>query len=233
MLKSPYELSLIREAAKMADAGFARALEISRIGLSDYELAAEIEHTMRQMGATDNFQMMVVGKGNTGMLLPCNKEIAEGDLLLFEITPANGSITYSAQLCRTAICGKPTKIMQEKYDLLIEALEESLKAIKPGKKINEVVTIQNKIIGDAGYADYCKPPFMRVRGHNFGLGHIAVREDNEAEFVEGMSMVIHPNQFIPETGYLALGEQIIVTSDGIERLTTSASMIYECGGEGR
>jgi len=89
------------------------------------------------MGATDNFQMMVVGKDNTGMLLPTGKKIEPDDLLLFEITPANGSITYSAQLCRTAVCGRPSKIMEEKYDLLIEALEESLKAIKPGVKINE------------------------------------------------------------------------------------------------
>jgi len=43
-----------------------------------------------------------------------------------------------------------------------------------------------------------------------------------------MSLVVHPNQFIPETGYLAIGEHIIVTATGIERLTRSEPKIYEC-----
>jgi Xaa-Pro aminopeptidase len=71
---------------------------------------------------------------------------------------------------------------------------------------------------------------MRGRGHGFGLGRIDVEEDSTLEFAEGMSLVVHPNQFIPETGYLALGEHIIVTAKGIERLTQTESKIYECGG---
>lgn len=230
-IKSPYELNLIREAARMADAGFRRALEVAMEGLTDYALGAEIDYVMREMGATDNFQMLAVGKEITGMLLPCGKKVEPGDLLLFEITPANGAVTYTAQLCRTAIFGKtPTGLLREKYTLLIEALEESLKAIKPGVSISEVARIQNEIIGKAGYSEYCRPPYMRARGHGFGLGRIDVEEDATLEFAEGMSLVVHPNQFIPETGYLALGESVIVTANGVERLTQTESEIYECGG---
>ncbi|OGP58648.1 MAG: hypothetical protein A2162_12070 [Deltaproteobacteria bacterium RBG_13_52_11b] len=230
-IKSPYELSLIREAAKMADAGFRKAMEIVKEGLPDHTLVAEIDYAMREMGATDNFQMLAVGKENSGMLLPCGKKIEPGDLLLFEITPANGAVTYSAQLCRTAIFREtPKPLLIEKYRLLIEAHEESLLAIKPGVRISEVARIQNEIIGRAGYSEYCRPPYMRARGHGFGLGRIDVEEDSTVEFAEGMSLVVHPNQFIPETGYLALGESIIVTSDGLERLTRTESKIHECGG---
>jgi len=229
VVKTPYELARIREAARMADAGFVRALEVMRSGLSDYELVAEIDDAMRHMGATDNFQMLAVGKQNTGMLLPLNKKIESGDLILFEITPANGSETYTAQLCRTAIFGEPPdELLREKYRLLIEAQEASLSVIKPGVKISEVARIQNEIIGNAGYSDYCRPPYMRSRGHGFGLGRIEIEEDSSLEFAEGMSLVVHPNQFLPETGYLALGEHVIVTAEGIERLTRTESKIYEC-----
>lgn len=229
MIKSPYELGLIRDASRMADAGFARALDVIREGLSDYELVAEIDYAMRKMGATDNFQMLAVGKQNTGMLLPLNKKIEPADLILFEITPANGSETYSAQLCRTVIFGRrPDKPLQEKYRLLIEAHETSLAVIRPGVRVSEVARVQNEIIGNAGYAEYCRPPYMRARGHGFGLGRIEIDEDSTLEFAEGMSVVVHPNQFLPETGYLALGEHIIVTATGIERLTRTESRIYEC-----
>ena len=215
----------------MADAGFTKALEVAKEGLTDYALGAEIDYVMREMGATDNFQMLAVGKNNTGMLLPWGKRIEPGDLLLFEITPANTSQTYTAQLCRTAIFGEPpNRLLQEKFAVLIEALEESLAVIRPGVRISEVARIQNEIIGRAGYKEYCQPPYMRGRGHGFGLGRIDVEEDTPLEFAEGMSLVVHPNQFIPKTGYLALGEHIIVTAGGVERLTQTESKIYECGG---
>jgi Xaa-Pro dipeptidase len=223
-IKSPYELALIREAARMADVGFTRALEVIKHGLPDYKLVAEIDYAMREMGATDNFQKQI-----SGMLLPFGKKVEKGDLLLFEITPANGPETYSAQLCRTAVFGEsPDELLQSKYRLLIEALEESLSVIKPGVRISEVARIQNEIIGKAGYEEYCQPPYMRARGHGFGLGRIDVEEDSTLEFAEGMSLVVHPNQFLPETGYLALGEHIIITATGMERLTRTESKIYEC-----
>ena len=168
------------------------------------------------------------------MLLPCGKKVEKGDLLLFEITPANGSVTYTAQLCRTAIFGEPPKpLLREKYEVLIRAQEESMKVIKPGVRISEVTNIQNEIIGKAGYPEYCRPPYMRARGHGFGLGRIDLTEEATLTFAPGMSLVVHPNQFIPETGYLALGEMVIVTADGYERLTGIESKIYECGGASR
>jgi Xaa-Pro dipeptidase len=234
VIKSPYECNLIREASKMADAGFTRAKEVVREGLTDYALVAEIDYTMRGMGATDNFQMLSVGKESTGMLLSYGKKVEPGDLLLFEITPANGSVTYSAQLCRTALFGEPlSRLLREKFAILMEALEASLAVIKPGVSISEVAKIQNEIITKAGYGDYCRPPYMRGRGHGFGLGRIDVEEDSTLEFEEGMSLVVHPNQFIPETGYLALGEHVLVTSGGFERLTRTESKIYEWGGADR
>jgi Xaa-Pro dipeptidase len=229
VVKSPYEREQIRAAAKMADAGFLRALEVIREGLADFELVAEIDDAMRRLGAVDNFQMLAVGKQISGMLLPFGKKIERGDAILFEITPTSGAETYSAQLCRTALFGEaPGELLLKKYGLLIEALEESLAVVKPGVKVSEVARIQNGIIGGAGYEEYCRPPYMRARGHGFGLGRIELDEDSPLEFAEGMSLVIHPNQFLPETSYLALGEHILVTKTGIERLTRTESKIYEC-----
>jgi len=228
-IKSPYELSFIRAAARMADAGFEKAVAIAREGMADYEIGAELNYAIRDRGATDNFQMLVIGKDNTGMLLPYGKKVERGDLLLFEITPAVGSVTYSAQVCKTAILGKAPSLIREKYAILKEALEASLQVIKPGVRMSEVTRIEDEVFGKAGYGDYCRPPYMQQRGHGFGLGAIKLTAEGVQEFEEGMSFVVHPNQFIPETGYLALGEQVIVTADGIERLTRTEADIYECG----
>jgi Xaa-Pro aminopeptidase len=228
IIKSPYELELIREAARMADAGFERAIEVVKEGMADYELGAEMNYVIRDMGATENFQMLAVGKEIPGMLLPYGKKVEPGDFLLFEITPAVGSVTYSAQACKTAYFGEIPDMVRDKYAILTEALEESLRVIRAGTKMSEVTRVEDEIFSKAGYEEYCRPPYMQQRGHGFGLGAIKLTKEGNQEFKEGMSCVVHPNQFIPEIGYLALGEQIIVTANGIERLTRTEPRIYEC-----
>lgn len=227
MVKSEWEVSILRNCAILADHGFQAELNVLREGISEYEITAEIEHSMRSRGADDNFQMIAVGKELTGMNIPREVVCQKGDLVLTEITPLIGCITYATQLCRTVKIGPATSLEKEKYDMLIEALDESLKVIKPGVPASEVAKIQNKIIGDAGYADYCCPPYMRARGHNFGLGYIDLSDDNTMLFKSNMVFVVHPNQYIPEIGYLACGETVLVNESGIERLNKMPAKLYE------
>ena len=78
----------------------------------------------------------------------------------------------------------------------------------------------------AGYGDYCRPPYMRVRGHGLGItsdcpGDLTV--DSEARLEEGMVFVMHPNQYIPETGYLMCGEPVVITPAGAQALSARAA----------
>jgi Xaa-Pro aminopeptidase len=99
--------------------------------------------------------------------------------------------------------------------------------MRPGVKAQDIARKQNEIIGAAGYEKYCGPPYMRTRGHNFGLGQIDLTDDNTLELQPNMVMVVHPNQFLPETGYLACGETILVTETGIERLNQTPTKLFE------
>jgi Xaa-Pro dipeptidase len=63
---------------------------------------------------------------------------------------------------------------------------------------------------------------MRVRGHGLGItsdrpGDIV--EDNERVLENGMVFVMHPNQYIPESGYLMCGEPVVVTQTGARSLS--------------
>jgi Xaa-Pro dipeptidase len=74
----------------------------------------------------------------------------------------------------------------------------------------------------AGYGDYCKPPYMRVRGHGLGItsdlpGDLTVESEGRLE--EGMMFVMHPNQYLPETGYLMCGEPVVITPAGAKALS--------------
>ena len=144
-----------------------------------------------------------------------------GDVILSEITPCiDGQF---AQVCRTTVIGEPPPLMREKYAVLQRAMRAGQAAAVPGATVREVTQSMDDCLRAAGYRDYCRPPYMRVRGHGLGItsdlpGDITV--DNERRLEEGMMFVMHPNQYLPETGYLMCGGPVVVTKTGAKLLSS-------------
>lgn len=225
--KTELEKELIREAAALADAGFERAFEVLNAGMREFELAAEMEYAMRSAGAVDNFGLLSSGKHNRAIGIATDKPVEPGDLLIFEITPARLNRNYSAQLCRTISMGPAGKEALEKYRIIEEALEAAMRLVKPGALISDITAAQDEVISSYGYGEYCKPPYMRARGHGFGVGRVDLSRNNRQPLEEDMAMIVHPNQYFPDVGYLALGEMVLVTANGVERLSKLRPGVYE------
>jgi Xaa-Pro dipeptidase len=226
--KSPRELDLIYRAARIADIGFEALVEKARPGMREHELTAEMEYAMRAEGADDIFILISTGPHNYEMHEPTDRRIQKGDVIIGEITPVcEGQFM---QLCRTVVLGNPAPILHEKYRMLLHAFAESLAQVKPEAEASGVSKAMNRVISDAGYAKYCYPPYMRARGHGFGIGSIApggVIDDNtKTVFVHLQAVVVHPNQYIPETGYLACGETVLVGATGVQRLALTETKLY-------
>jgi Xaa-Pro aminopeptidase len=101
-------------------------------------------------------------------------------------------------------------------------MNAGLKAGKSGATIAEVVEAMNEGPVKAGFEKYCHPPYMRVRGHGLGLGSTLPGDlgpENQTVLEAGMTFVIHPNQFLPHTGYFMVGEPVVVTEHGLQPFT--------------
>ena len=99
-------------------------------------------------------------------------------------------------------------------------------AAVPGATMAEVAEVMNQAIRDAGYGDYCHPPYMRVRGHGLGMTSNLpgdVSAENPTVLEADMVFAMHPNQYIPETGYMMCGEPVIVTPQGARALSTNTA----------
>ena len=228
MIKTQWELEIVRKCAKLADAGFLAEIECLHETANQYEIIAEIEYAMRKAGADENFQMIGTGIDLPSMNIATEKQLQAGDMVLSEISPYIGCASYTTQLCKTVKFGKASDVERDKYQMLCDALDYALNNLKTGSLAKDLCLWQNEIIGGAGYEKYCWPPYMRSRGHNFGLGTIELSADNEMLLEPNMVMVVHPNQYIPEIGYCACGDTIITTEDGsYERLSTVARYLVE------
>lgn len=227
----PEALAPIRRAAELADLGFAAVLEKAKVGMPEHELAAEVEYAMRAQGAEDNFGMVTASDHSHCAHPPANRRIEPGDIIIAEITPAFEG--HFVQLCRTAVMGSAAPLVREKFAILEEAMERSLERVRPGHKVGEVSQVMNRVFSAYGYEKYCRPPYMRVRGHGLGFWSIPFPEivdENEAVIEEGMCFVVHPNQYLPETGYLMLGDTVWVEAGGPRRLTRTPMKLFTIEG---
>jgi Xaa-Pro dipeptidase len=225
--KSALELERLKKAAEIADAGVQALHDEARIGLREFELAAIVEYRMRSMGAEDNFGMVVANNHNQALHPPTDRVVQPGDIVIGEITPCVGGLFV--QICRTMVLGQPAPMVQEKYAILKKAMGLGIEAARTGAPASDIAAAINGTISEAGYEKYCRPPFMRVRGHGLGCGSSApgnLEEDNKALLEEGMTFIIHPNQYLPETGYMTLGDTVVMTKAKAEPLTRSSWDIY-------
>ena len=117
--------------------------------------------------------------------------------------------------------GRAPEVFAEKYALLQQSFQNGMQAAVPGARVGDVVAAINANLIDAGYAEFCVPPHMRARGHGLGFGSIAPGDlsANSAAMIErDMVFVIHPNQYMPETGYMMCGDPVVITEAGARNL---------------
>jgi Xaa-Pro aminopeptidase len=229
MVKLPGELDALRRAARIADEGYKVFMQAAKPGRPQYELIAEIEAFFRSRGCPDNF--MIIGSGGKDvhtMAPPSARRIAPGDLVTTELTPAIEG--YFAQICRTMVLGKATLAQRQAFAVYREAMEAGIATVKAGVTASQVAKAENDVFRKYGLGDYVTNKYTRVRGHGLGLftdtkPHIL--EDVDTVLEAGMSIVVHPNTYHPEVGYMVLGDTVLVTDKGAEVLCGTPRELFE------
>lgn len=226
--KTETELADAREAARIAELGLQHLLDIARPGMSEDELAVELRWHSKSLGAEDNFALMCAGPHNRAVAPSNGRRMCAGDIIVCELTPSyRGQL---AQICRTIVLGEATPVLREKYALVVRAMNAGFDAARPGATMADVCRAIDAVLEAEGYGEYCRPPHIRRRGHGLGFGAIGpgdVALDNATILETDMLFMIHPNQYLPETGYLLCGEPVVVTSQGACALTQKQAMLAE------
>jgi Xaa-Pro dipeptidase len=229
MHKLPEEIATIRKAAKLADDGYEVFKTAARTGRKQYELVADVEAFLRANGSADNF--MIIGSGQKdvyGMAPPSERRLAAGDLVTTELTPSVSG--YYAQICRTLVLGKATDAQKRAFAVYHEALEAGIAAVKPGVTAADVARAENDVFRKYGLGDYVTNKYTRVRGHGMGLfadSKPHILEDVDTPLVPGMALIVHPNTYHPDAGYIVLGDAVVVTETGCDVLCGTPRELFE------
>jgi Xaa-Pro aminopeptidase len=156
------------------------------------------------------------------------RPLRKGDIIVCELTPSyRGQL---AQICRTIVLGEASPVLREKYALVVHAMQQGFAAALPGRPMADVCRAINTVLEAEGYGEFCHPPHIRRRGHGLGFGSILpgdVALDNDIALESDMLFMIHPNQYLPETGYLLCGEPAVMTPQGAVALTAKQATLAE------
>jgi Xaa-Pro aminopeptidase len=231
MHKTAGEIAAIRRAAAIADEAYGVFRAAVRPGRRQYEIVADIEAHLRSVGCPDNF--MIIGSGGKevfGMTPPSDRRIAAGDLVTTELTPAVDG--YFAQICRTLVVGRASEAQRAAFAVYVEALEAGIAAVRPGARAADVARAENDVFRNHGLGEYTTSQWTRVRGHGMGLfadSKPHILEDVETVLEPGMALIVHPNTYHPDAGYIVLGDAVVVTEQGADVLCRTPRELFEVG----
>jgi len=217
--KDKEEIQLIREACKIADVGIKAAQETIRPGLTEKELAAEVEYAMRKAGSDGVAFETIVACGACcayphGTVM--GRTICEGDFVVVDLGATYRF--YRSDITRTFVAGKPTERQQKIFDAVRLAQQKAIEAIKPQKPARDVDAVARELIEEAGFGEF----FVHNLGHGVGLevheGPV-LSPDSKDILEAGNVVTVEPGVYIPQYGGVRIEDTILVTADAAERLT--------------
>ena len=220
IIKNAIEISIIREAAAIAEMGMKKALESCIEGFREYEVAANAEFAMRSAGAEGPAFPSVISSGVNGAILKeisTDKRLRNGELVLID----QGALYegYNAEFTRIGCVGRPNEDQKKAYKTVLEAEQTAIRAVAPGKKAGEIDKIARDVINNAGWGEWA---------YNYGTGHgigVAVWEPpgfypgSEDVLEAGMVVAVEPGIHKLGLGGIRIEDVVLITDSGPEILT--------------
>jgi Xaa-Pro aminopeptidase/Xaa-Pro dipeptidase len=219
--KDMYELRCIEDAVSIADRAFDRITAIIRPGVSEVEIALELEFLIRRMGADGIGFATIVASGSRSALphgVASAKLIEVGDLVTLDFGAVYRG--YHSDITRTVVVGQVKPRQEDIYNIVLEAQQCAIAAVKAGVKASEVDRAARDIIKKNGFGDY----FGHGTGHGLGLNiHESPRLSPKDDTVlqAGMSVTVEPGIYLPDWGGVRIEDTVLVEKDGCRVLTRS------------
>ena len=224
MCKDGAELDALRTAAELADEVSVeiRRLGADAIGMTETELAAEIDRRLAETGGEGVSFETVVGSGPNGAMphhRHGDREIRRGDPVVLDF----GAYVdhYPGDQTRTVVfAGDPPAEFRRVHEVVREAQRAAVEAVEPGVPAEAVDRAAREVIEAAGYGEQ----FVHRTGHGVGLDvHEApyIVEGNDAELEPGMVFSVEPGVYLEGEFGVRIEDLVAVTEDGCERLNDS------------
>ena len=235
IIKTAEEISKIEKACNIGDDAFKHVLKKIKLGISEKEVAYEIEFFIKKQGADLSFRTIVAFGKNSAVPhhLTSDKRLAISDkfiLLDFGIKYNN----YCSDMTRTIFFGKPTTELKKMYETVKQAQQKAIDYLTTSDPLRSEASERRASSADKAARDYIISKGYKSIPH--GLGHgvgIEVHESphlspkSEDILKEGMVFSIEPGIYIPKVGGVRIEDLVVLEKDKPRLLTHSPNGLIE------
>ncbi|UCD53773.1 MAG: aminopeptidase P family protein [Dehalococcoidia bacterium] len=223
-IKEPEEIELIARAVEISDSAFEHIEGKIAAGISEKEVAWEIEKFMREQGSqTIPFDIVVASGPNSALphAKPSSSTINSGEPVLLDI---GANIEgYSSNLSRTICLGSPDDTFNKVYQAVLKAQSEAIAQIEENMTGEQADSLARTVIEQTGYGD----AFGHGLGHGIGLApHETPRlgPNSTDELTSGMVFTIEPGIYLPGWGGVRI-EDTAMMENGKIRVFSQARKV--------
>ena len=220
-VKEETEIRRIRAAEELGDAAFSHVLGKIGEGVTERELAFELEFFMRKNGASGLSFETIAASGERSAMphgVATDRQLRRGDLLTLDF----GCVLdgYCSDMTRTVGIGELSDRAREIYEVTLRAQRTAIAAVKSGAGLSAVDAAARGVIADAGFGEY----FSHALGHSVGIEiHenpcFSPRSTGNAEC--GNVITVEPGIYIEGFGGVRIEDLVAVTDEGCEILSKS------------
>jgi Xaa-Pro aminopeptidase len=226
-VKDEDELALMKEAALLGCRLFDHILGFMRPGMAETEVAAELEHRARLLGAEGMSFETIVASGARSALPHGRATAAQ--------LPRRGFLTldfgiilggYCSDMTRTVFLGRPRVNERKVYEAVLEAQEAAIAAVAPGVRCGEVDEAARGVLRRAGFAE----AFTHSTGHGLGLEiHEPPRigAGQTTRLQAGMVVTIEPGIYLASRFGIRIEDMVVVSGSGGQVLTPATKALIE------
>ena len=218
-IKDDYEIAALRASARLICSILNEVIKGLEPGMSERDVASEVEHLAREGGAEGLAFSPIVASGPNSALphaTPTDRRLQRNEPIILDVgVRLNG---YCSDITRTVFLGGPDPYFKTIYTTVRRAQLAAIKEVTPGIRSSQPDKTARQIIKDAGFDRY----FTHALGHGVGLAtHERPRlgPNKPTNLQKGMVVTVEPGVYIPEKGGIRLEEMILVDDHGPVILT--------------
>ena len=219
--KTPDEIIKIEASQAITDAAFSHILSYIQPGLTEKEIALELEFFMRKNGADSiAFELIVAAGKNSSMChaVPSDYKVCNGDFITMDI----GALLdgYHSDMTRTVAVGGITAKQQAVYDTVLKAHMAVIDAVKPGIPCSAIDKVARDII-EVNYPGR----FGHALGHGVG---VEIHEEprfamsDSTPCAPGMVVTDEPGIYLPNEFGVRIEDMLLITEESCKSLTKSS-----------